>query len=149
MKRDPTLAPRSAARTLDSILRAGFAAPARYAFFDFVNPQYTGRHDVGCLERLTQLAFCLAVIFVVDCAEVEAQQRNAEYAGRCFRGETLATALDTEQENAFRRVEMLCAAVPLERRSPLREPFLEPCQATDVVEACCVVFELQRTPLVQ
>jgi hypothetical protein len=46
------------------------------------------------------------MILVVQRAKIETQERRAKDSGSSFRGKALAASLDTDQQNAFRRVQM-------------------------------------------
>ena len=62
-----------------------FATAGGQAFLDLVHPQHAGRELLGRFERVAQVLLGLAVVLVVQRAEIQAHQRHAQAAGNGLR----------------------------------------------------------------
>ena len=92
-----------------------------------------GRHRLGLLQRLAQIALGFAVKLVVEHGEVEPHQRHVPRPGDRFGGDALARALHAEQQHALGRIDAELGGVAGEGDAPQIEPALEVRQAADVV----------------
>src|SRR5262249_18443706 len=111
-----------------------------HAFFNFVKPKNAGRHDFGHFEREAEVLFGFAVVFAVENAEIESKQCDAKNGGSSFSSETLAAALDADQEHAPWRVKMLGHAVAEESFANL-EPVAKTMHAANLGKFGGFIFE--------
>ena len=87
------------------------------------------------------------MVLVVQRGEIEAQQRNAPDPGHRARRQTLAAALDTEQQDPFWRVQARPGIV--EGAAPARQPFPQTPETADVGEAFGLEFVVEHPFLVE
>ncbi|MNE01796.1 hypothetical protein D3C80_942480 [compost metagenome] len=111
------------------------------ALLDLVHPQHAGRHLLGHLQRLAQVALGLAEVLVVQAGKVQAQQRQAPQPGHRLGRQALAAALHTDQQHAARQVAGVHGE---ERLAALVEPALEIGQAADLGKARRLVLEAEH-----
>ncbi len=114
-------------------------APGRAAFavggqtlFDLVDPKHAGGHVFGGAERFPQVTFRLAVVLVVQGAEIQAQQGQCPGAGHGLGGQAFAGALDAQQQDALGRVQAGGGLVGQEHGAALGQPVLEGVESSHV-----------------
>ena len=119
-----------------------------HALFDLVDPQHARRQLVGRGQRGAQVLFGLAVVFGVQGAEIQAQQRYPEAAGDGLGQQRLAAALHAQQQHSARRRQAR-RRVAGERGCALADPALEPARTGHLIEAGGVVFVVQVAAAVE
>lgn len=116
------------------------------ALLHLVHPQHAGRHLLSQVQGFAQVAFGLAEELVVQASKIQTQQRQPPEPGHRLGRQALATALHTDQQHAFRRID----ALAFEKAGlPLAEPALEIDQAADIGETRGVVLEAEHTVQIQ
>ncbi len=89
------------------------------------------------------------MIFVVQGAEIQAQQRQAEAAGDGLGGQGFATALHAQQQHTTRRIQPRRRLRCQHDGASSPDPALEPLQAGDITELAGVVLEMQVSGTVE
>ena len=110
------------------------AAATGDALLDLVDPEHARRHHVGGFQRFPELALGFAVILVVHRAEVQSQQGHAEDARRRLGGQTLAAALNADEQDAFGYVEVSGDRIATEDVPALFQPPLQVPEAAHFAE---------------
>ena len=128
--------------------RARFIGPCGEPLLDFIDPQHTGAHDLGRLEGRPEVALGLAMKFVIQRAEVQAQQGKPENPSRSLCGQALTATLDADEQDALGWIQALGAFLG-ERQLSLGQPDLEVSKACHIVESCGVVLVGEHTIAVQ
>jgi len=106
-----------------------------HGLFDLVDPEDEWGHAFGLMEGLTEAAFGLADVAVVEGAHIHTEEGPSPCGGDGFGGEAFAGALDAEHEDAFGRLEAESQGVFGEGVLAVGEPVLEAPEAADFVEA--------------
>src|SRR5690606_12609411 len=119
--------------------RSTLVVAGRDALLDLVEPQDARAHSLDNTQGLSQVALGFSVILVVQRTEIEAEQRHLQRGRGGLRGEALAAALHSDQQDALWRIESR-RAFGAERGSALMEPHLHVAKARDLVEARGVVL---------
>ena len=122
-------------------------SPRRQALLDLVDPQHARRHLLGRAQRLAQVPLGLAVVLVVERAEVQAHQRHADTPATARAARLLPQPCTPSSSTPLGASRSRRAAG--ERRLALLEPALQARQAADVGEVRRVVLEGQHAAAVE
>src|SRR5208282_778244 len=123
---------------------SGIGAAASKDFFQFVDPQNARGEAFGYAEDLLDALLGFADEFVVDGGGVEFHQRKLPFSGYGLRAETLAAALDAEDDDAFGRIEAELAGAIVPGAATLFEPALQVVETADARHVVGGFHEIQH-----